>query len=65
MKYIDTAGRVDAFRTKLSKVQTNIISKTEKRRLKREKKIERELERPDTLEELRQTAKGNKKKTKS
>jgi len=56
MKYIDTAGRVDAFKTKLSKVRTNVISKAEKRRLKREKKIQKELERPDTLEELRKKA---------
>lgn len=65
MKFVDTAGRVDAFKTKLSKASTKIVSKSEKRRIKKEKKIERELERPDTLEELRHTVKGNKKKAKS
>jgi hypothetical protein len=33
------------------------LSKTEKRKLKREKKIQKELERPDTLAELRKTVK--------
>lgn len=57
MKFVDTAGRVDAFRTKLSQKQAKVLSKTEKRKIKREKKIEKELERPDTLEELRKQAK--------
>ena len=61
MKYIDTAGRVDAFKTKLSKASKKVVSKSEKRRIKKEKKIERELERPDTLEELRKNLKRNKK----
>jgi len=53
MKYVDTAGRVDAFRARLTKVDTKVLSKTEKRKLKKERKIQRELERPDTLAELR------------
>ena len=53
MKYVDTAGRVDAFISKRSQAQNKIVSKSEKRKLKREKKIQKELERPDTLEELR------------
>lgn len=57
MKYVDTAGRVDAFLAKKSKAQKKVISKAEKRRLKREKKIQKELERPDTLAELREVAK--------
>lgn len=61
MKYVDTAGRVDAFKTKLSKASGKVVSKTEKRKLKREKKIERELERPDTLAELRRGLKKSKK----
>lgn len=61
MKYVDSAGRVDAFRSKMSKKsQIKIISKSEKRALKRERKIQKELERPDTLEELRKAAKKNK-----
>lgn len=61
MKYVDTAGRVDAFLAKMGKVQTERISKTEKRRLKNEKRIQKELERPDTLEELRKAIKKSKK----
>jgi len=37
MKYIDTAGRVEAFIAKRSQIKGKITSKTEKRRLKREK----------------------------
>lgn len=62
MKYVDTAGRVDAFKTKLNKAQKEVVSKTEKRRLKREKKIQKELERPDTLEEIRKQYKEKKAK---
>jgi len=57
MKYVDTAGRVDAFRERQAKAQTKVISKTEKRKIKREKKILKELERPETLEELRKVSK--------
>ena len=59
MKYVDTAGRVDAFRSKEAQAKTKIVSKAEKRRLKRERKIQKELERPDTLAELRKIAKKN------
>jgi len=53
MKYVDTAGRVDAFMAKREKAVKKVISKTEKRALKKSKRIEKELEKPDTLEELR------------
>lgn len=53
MKFVDTAGRVDKFKTKQSKASGKVISKTEKRRLKKQKRLEEELERPETLEELR------------
>lgn len=53
MKYIDTAGRVDSFRAKMQKVNVKAVSKTEKRRLKREKKMEEESSRPETLAQLR------------
>lgn len=62
MKYVDTAGRVDAFLNKRAKAQKKRVSKTEKRRIKKQKQLERELERPDTLEELRKMAKVGKKK---
>lgn len=62
LKFVDTAGRVDAFMERQKKVQTKVVSKTEKRKLKRERKIQKELERPDTLEELRIRAKSKKQK---
>ena len=53
MRYVDTAGRVEAFKVRQSKASTKRVNKKEKRQLKREKKIQEELERPDTLEALR------------
>jgi len=64
MKFVDTAGRVDAFKARRQKAKTKVLSKTEKRRLKRERKIQKELERPDTLAELRKVASKSKKKAK-
>lgn len=52
MKYVDTAGRVEAFLNRRSKAKVKLISKSEKRRLKREKRIKQELEKPETLSEL-------------
>ncbi len=52
MKYIDTAGRVDAFRAKMQGA-TKAVSKTEKRKLKREKKNQEENLRPESLSQLR------------
>jgi large subunit ribosomal protein L31 len=53
MKYVDTAGRVDAFKAKAAKTNTKVVSKSEKRRLKKLKKLQEEFERPETLAELR------------
>lgn len=55
MKFLDTAGRVDAFRAK-QKGATKYVSKSDKRKAKREKKIKEEMERPDTLTQLRSAA---------
>ena len=57
MKYLDVAGRVEAFKTKLSHASKKVVSKTDKRKLKREKRIKDEASRPDTLTELRKTVK--------
>lgn len=57
MKYLDAAGRVERFKTKLTKVSKKVVSKTEKRRIKKEKKIKEEMDRPENLEVLR-TKKG-------
>lgn len=53
MKYLDAAGRVESFKQKLSQASTKVVSKTDKRKLKRQKKIEAELNKPDTLSALR------------
>jgi large subunit ribosomal protein L31 len=54
MRYIDTAGRVDRFIEK-AKAAANFhgLSKKERRALKRKKKIEEELSRPTSLDEVR------------
>ena len=54
MKYLDTAGRVEAFKTKLAGATEKRISKTEKRKQKKLKKMQEEAERPESLAELRQ-----------
>lgn len=61
MIYVDTAGRVDAFKERTKKAKGKMVSKAEKRRIRREKRIEKELERPDSLEELRKQVKKVKK----
>lgn len=53
MKLLDTAGRVDAFKAKLAGSGKAIMSKTEKRKLKREKRLQDELNRPESLAQLR------------
>lgn len=53
MKFIDTAGRVDAFKAKMQGVKGKLITKTEKRRIKKEKKLLEEAARPESLSELR------------
>ena len=55
MKFLDTAGRVDAFKSKQAGA-TKHVSKTEKRKLKKAKKLQEEMGRPDTLEALRKQA---------
>lgn len=53
MKFVDTAGRVDAFKEKERKASKKLITKVEKRKIKKEKRIKEELEKPDSLDELR------------
>lgn len=53
MKFIDTAGRVDAFRAKIQKAGKKVVSKTEKRMLKRQRRAEEEGARPESLAQLR------------
>lgn len=58
MKYLDTAGRVEAFKSRQGQASKNVLSKAEKRKMKREKRMQEELNRPDTLTELRKTVKS-------
>ena len=55
MKYVDTAGRVDAFKAKRAKAKEKILTKTQKRLLKKRRKIESELKKPQSLSELRRS----------
>ena len=52
MKYVDTAGRVDKFRTRLQ-AQGKKVSKKEKRLLKKQAKIEEERALPTSLADIR------------
>ncbi len=56
MKFVDTAGRVDAFKAKIAGASKKVVNKTEKRKLKKLKKLQEELNRPDTLAALRDRA---------
>lgn len=53
MRFVDTAGRVDAFKAKKAQAKKKVLSKAQRRELKREKRMQKELSRPDTLAELR------------
>lgn len=58
MKFVDAAGRVEAFRAKQKGAKgKSIISKADKRKAKRAKKLQEELGRPDTLEQVRKQTK--------
>ena len=61
MKFVDTAGRVDASRARMKKTDTKRVSKTEKRRLKQEKRVKEEMNRPDTYKEFKTKSKEVKK----
>jgi len=56
MRFVDTAGRVDSFKAKMAGAKTKLVSKTEKRRLKKEKKLQEEAQRPESLADLRTTS---------
>lgn len=56
MKFLDSAGRVDAFKAKLAGAGKKVMSKTEKRANKRLKKLEEEMNRPESLDQLRNQA---------
>jgi large subunit ribosomal protein L31 len=54
MKYLDAAGRVEAFKARMeSAAGKTHVSKTEKRDAKKQRKLQEEFERPDSLADLR------------
>jgi large subunit ribosomal protein L31 len=56
VKLLDSAGRVDAFEAKMAGMGKKILTKTEKRRLKQEKRLQEEQDRPESLAQLRNSA---------
>lgn len=65
MKYLDAAGRVDAFKEKRKKASKKVLSKRDRRSLKKKMRIEKELKKPDSLEDLRKTKSAKKAKAKN
>jgi large subunit ribosomal protein L31 len=61
MKFVDTAGRVDSFRARQKGAKKKVLSKVEKRQIKRAKKIAEQESRPESLEEIRKVVKKSKK----
>ena len=53
MKFVDTTGRVDAFKAKMQGANAKRITKSEKRKAKKEKRLQEEADRPESLAELR------------
>lgn len=64
MKFVDTAGRVEAFKAKQKSASKKVLSKSDKRKAKRAKKLAEEMARPETLEEVRKQVKKEKKASK-
>lgn len=61
MRYVDTAGRVDKFKAKQENAyKLEGLSKKERRAAKRKEKVDEEMSRPTSLEEVRKTVVGSK-----
>ncbi|OGM05694.1 50S ribosomal protein L31 [Candidatus Woesebacteria bacterium GWB1_43_5] len=60
MRFVDTQGRVEHFRAKQAGAKKKVVSKSDRRKAKKAARIEKELEKPETLEQLR----SDKQKTK-
>ena len=58
LKFVDTAGRVEKFKVRQAAKTTKKVSKTEKRKLKKHREIQEEMQRPDTLSALRASARS-------
>ncbi|EKD62790.1 MAG: hypothetical protein ACD_52C00056G0002 [uncultured bacterium] len=57
MKYVDIAGRVDTFKARQAGAVKRVLSKAEKRKAKKQKRIDSERGRPTSLAELRRNKK--------
>lgn len=62
MKFLDQAGRVDAFRAKQKNAQEKTLSKAERRQMKREQRLQEEMSLPDTFAEFKKSMKKSGKK---
>ncbi len=60
MKYVDTAGRVDKFRARREGAATKVLSKTDRREIKKQARLKEEQARPESLAELRKPTKSKK-----
>lgn len=61
MRYVGTAGRVDRFKQKQENAQKfEGLSKKERRAAKRKEKVEEEMSRPTSLEQIRKTVVSSK-----
>ena len=56
-KFVDTRGRVDRFRELEQRKTESRVSKKEKRQNKRLLRLQEEMERPESLEEIRKQVK--------
>jgi len=66
MKFVDTAGRVDAFKAKQKGAAKKVLSKAQRRQAKKASRIKEEMDRPESLEEIRKLVKKlGKKKAKN
>lgn len=55
-KFLDTAGQVERFEKRRGGAKSDLVSKRERRKVKREEKIKKMEALPRTLEELRKKA---------
>lgn len=60
MKFVDTAGRVDAFRARQKSAKKKVLSKAKRRALKKAKKFQEEMAKPESLKDLQKSLKNKK-----
>ena len=60
MKFVDTAGRVDKFIEKRKQAKVKLLTKKQRRETKKQKRIKTELDKPESLDEVRKKSKAKK-----